>query len=649
MKFRLHQLALRFKAETVTITFADFNYFYGEMGAGKSSIARLIDYCLGGDLVDTRALQNEFVWASLHLSVNGRNLTLVRDAHSARVRAQWNQDGQPLEIILPARDSAGEVLPETGVETLSDLIFYLAGITPPRVRRGRQREDSELVRLSLRDLLWFCYLDQDSMDSGFFHLDRDANPHVRLKSVAVLRYILGFHHERVAELEAELESIRRERLDALAGHEAIKNVLTEAELPSELDLAARRRALEQQQTSLRQRSEEVRGGLSELRNHAADEARTRARQIGSELADAENAVAELRMQIERDKAHRNELLNLGTRFRRAQSARAVLGGVAFHACPRCAQTLPERPTDQCGVCGLPEPSLEQTAEQEKIAEADLDGRLKELDSMIGRQEKEAARQSRLLRELTQQKQVADAELSELSRRYDSAYLSQALELEKQIAVAVEQLAELKRYETLIARIERLRQRANHLAGEESRVRTELKETRERAERDTQNLQRLKQLFLDCLVRARVPGILASDRVEMTAPFYLPEIYPSEGGELTSTAFSNLGSGGKKTLFKACFAVAIHRLAVERGANLPTLLIIDSPMKNISERINRRQFEGFHEMLYGLARTELRGTQIVLIDKEFLPPPEQFEPSFENRFMTPDRDDAPPLITKYRGK
>ena len=73
------------------------------------------------------------------------------------------------------------------------------------------------------------------------------------------------------------------------------------------------------------------------------------------------------------------------------------------------------------------------------------------------------------------------------------------------------------------------------------------------------------------------------------------------------------------------------------------------MKNISERVNRRQFEGFHEMLYSFAAGELRSTQFILIDKEYLAPPAGFAPSMHERFMTPDRDDAPPLITKYRGK
>jgi hypothetical protein len=33
---------------------------------------------------------------------------------------------------------------------------------------------SQLVRLSIHDMFWYCYLDQDSMDSSFFRLE-DSN------------------------------------------------------------------------------------------------------------------------------------------------------------------------------------------------------------------------------------------------------------------------------------------------------------------------------------------------------------------------------------------------------------------------------------------------------------------------------------------
>ena len=98
------------------------------------------------------------------------------------------------------------------------------------------------------------------------------------------------------------------------------------------------------------------------------------------------------------------------------------------------------------------------------------------------------------------------------------------------------------------------------------------------------------------------------------------------------------------------------MAVEINALLPTVLIIDSPMKNISERENRKQWEGFHEMLYTLASGELQGTQFIVIDKEMYPPSEDFTSTFSERHMrpndenvAPDQNLYPPLIRYYKDK
>ncbi len=50
-----------------------------------------------------------------------------------------------------------------------------------------------------------------------------------------------------------------------------------------------------------------------------------------------------------------------------------------------------------------------------------------------------------------------------------------------------------------------------------------------------------------------------------------------------------------------------------------MLIIDSPMKNISERENREQFKGFDNLIYQLKADEFKNTQFILIDKEYMPP------------------------------
>jgi predicted ATPase len=50
MKLRLDSLEMDFRRSHEKIEFADFTYFYGQMGAGKSSVGRLVDYCFGGIL-----------------------------------------------------------------------------------------------------------------------------------------------------------------------------------------------------------------------------------------------------------------------------------------------------------------------------------------------------------------------------------------------------------------------------------------------------------------------------------------------------------------------------------------------------------------------------------------------------------------------
>ena len=81
----MNKLDLALKRGEVTIPFEDVNYFWGEMGAGKTSIARLVDYCLGGDIELSPALQGEFVGASISLSLEQGDLTIERPRESDRI------------------------------------------------------------------------------------------------------------------------------------------------------------------------------------------------------------------------------------------------------------------------------------------------------------------------------------------------------------------------------------------------------------------------------------------------------------------------------------------------------------------------------------------------------------------------------------
>src|SRR5206468_871817 len=85
-------------------------------------------------------------------------------------------------------------------------------------------------------------------------------------------------------------------------------------------------------------------------------------------------------------------------------------------------------------------------------------------------------------------------------------------------------------------------------------------------------------------------------------------------------FWDTGSGGKKTLFNVCYALAIHEVALERGLPVPNILIIDTPTKNISDDENPELVKSLYSEIYRLANERLNGgVQFVLIDSDLVEP------------------------------
>ncbi len=649
MNLRVTSLELVCKKSTELIPFSDFTYFYGEVGAGKSTIARLIDYCLGGSLVMTPALQSEFVSVCTRLLINDVPVELSRGRDSNVVLAAWGKDDNAQQVLLPAKKADGVVIAGTQVENLSDFIFFVAGIRPPKVRRSQLKEESDLERLSIRDLLWYCYLDQDGIDSTFFNLDPEAETFRKLKSRNVLRFILGIHQERVAELEVELKEVRRDRLRSEEAAKVLQTALEDADVSTEVEIISRIGELRSQLVSTQEAIRGVRDSLKAQRDHVTDKMRDTARQLSAELEAIEATEAQIAEAIEQDRRHFNSIQALSTKVRRIEGARAVLNGVEFQGCPRCVQALPAREPGKCSVCGQDDTETPNADDEVAATEADIAGRSKELQEVIDAQSAQMTNLRRRQRRLIESKQEVDANLNIAMTQYDSAYLSDALSLERARASLEQEVKYLEKLQALPAKVHAMHSNADNLVGREQGIRRELKEARQAAEQDMTNLKRLTTLFLDCLLRAKLPGFNDADIVSMKPPDFLPEVVGGESGDLVTTSFGTLGSGGKKTLFKCCFAIAVHRLATELDATVPSLLIIDSPMKNISERENRTQFEGFHQMLYELARNELSGTQFVLIDKEFCPPESEDGLAMVSRHMKVDDAEEPPLISYYRGK
>jgi hypothetical protein len=655
LEFHLLSLILAFKKDTVAIPLAEISYFWGQMGAGKTSIARLIDYCLGGNIELSPALQNEFVSAKLTVKLKKGPLEIERGRDSNTVVVRWGEKDDAVQASIPAREAHGELIPGTGIENLSDLLFWMSALVPPRVRKSKTKADSETKRLSMRNLLWYCYLDQDEIDSSFFHLD-SRDQFSRLASLDVVRYVTGYHDEHILDLEAQLDSLRGERMAMLTSIESLARVLRDVGVESELEIHARVSGLREMADAIfREIRQQREASVSERTTvHAVDRLKAQAQALTARISVLDDAISEVLHARDRDTRHLHEIETLSIKFRRSQSARVVLAGVQFHSCPRCAQLLPERPSDNCIVCGQVELDDIPDSTEEALLQRDIKQRSDELKEIIRRHDAALIPLRRERDELDIEKRRIERERNEASERFDSAYLSSMLSKERERSALLQQADSLAAMARFPQMLDAQRQKVGEIQAQETKLRGQLKDAREAAEKDATNINTLREFFLDCLVRSEVPGITSNDIVDIPTNSYLPEIHSPGLADNTVASFATLSSGGKKTLFKCCFAVAMHRLAVKVGAPLPEMLIIDSPMKNISERENRQQFEGFYNMIYELKVTELSATQFILIDKEYTPPADDLKLSVSSRHMKPNDPSKPldpetaPLIPYYLG-
>ncbi len=169
MKFKLNTLILQFQRSTEVIDLtASITFFHGTISSGKSTILHMIDACLGGKIPRNTAVLQEFVSVRLEATIGEYEVIFERSANSNQVQVTWiNEAGAGASVLAPIENSERPIWNEN-IFGLSDLIFELAGVGPMKVRRNKTDPDAPLIPLSFRDMMWYCYLDQDELDSTFF-------------------------------------------------------------------------------------------------------------------------------------------------------------------------------------------------------------------------------------------------------------------------------------------------------------------------------------------------------------------------------------------------------------------------------------------------------------------------------------------------
>ena len=644
MNIRLTHLVVRTRQTTEELRFSEtVTFLYGPVGTGKSTVARLIDYCFGGDLEWTPAIQQEFVSVVLRARLGEYECTLERGAEDTQaVRVTWARGDDELGSANAPLAAGETALLDAEVYNLSDLLFHLCDVEPIKVLQRSRDPDSPMIRLSFRDIWWYCYLDQTHLDSSFFHLE---DPFRGRKSQDAMRFFTGLHSERLSQLQAEYYRTITEQQGAREAVVQIRRFMARFDLGSELEIQAQIETTERALRSAQERKTVLEADrMTSL--HPTDELRGRLRELSRVVADLQEAVGAARNALAEQEALRAELITAKVKSERADQAGRILDSVEYSRCPQCGRDVSARSDDgdRCRLCCTPSTSAEgRPAMETEAVRRELNDRIDQIADSMNRRRQALNRSEREFRKAEAEKSQLDRQLQDELKRYDSAFVEGIRGIDRDIATLEERYRSLVQLQEMPRAISDLEEEAGESQGKIDRLRSSIEEERKRLRSADENAHAVAAKFKSIMLDVGFPGVSEDDEVLLDPRNWKPVVVHS-GQEW---GFWDTGSGGKKTLFNVCYALAIHEVARERGLPVPNVLVIDSPTKNISDDENPELVQALYREIYRFAADKSGdGTQFLLIDSDLVVPHPEL-PGFSHRRMAGEPE-APSLIPYYSG-
>lgn len=608
----------------------------GAFSTGKSSILEFIAYCLGGRSHPQHPeILRRVRSALLEVGLGGQAHVIERavgeSSSTAFVRpGRLGETGTVLaerRMINPPGDSA----------SLSSFLLSYCGLEGVELREAPTQAESGTDPLSIRDLLWLCYMPNERLDDKNLLFESAHMKQLKLRQVVDV--VFGVHDDKAVELGRRVKELEARRGRARMEYDMTQKFLDEQELGTRLQIElvrdgaeAAAAAAERAVADLDNQTRAASTFAADLRARHRDTAR-RARQAAALLRDRETQLRRLiplRAQYAEDIAKLTMLAE----------ARILFDPLRVKVCPACLTALRHAPHISDGHCTLcssevPEHPASRAGSEsafngnEPMSSGNPDGGM--TDAKFDVSSELRATKDRLA-EITKYVEELDAGLSQLraacdeanaaearlAREVDAAtndavspFLSQRDDLMRSQQTAA---ADLERARTAIKMFDSLERREVTVA----RLDASLRALRAELEASTAQPDRNDVIHR---ISDRYTAILAAWRYpKIDQAFVDSNLIPHMRG----TAYTYASSGGR-TLISLAWILAIFEIAWETGSAHPGFLMIDSPQKNLGQGGHRdAEFADsvtvadFYKHLHDWLNGPGNGAQILVVDNA--PPP-----------------------------
>ena len=343
------------------------------------------------------------------------------------------------------------------------MVYHFANSEPILVRKNKRDPDAPLVRLGFRDLLWYCYLDQDHLDSSFYRMEDTFR---KPKSVNAMRFFTGLHSDRLNELEKRIATAQDTIRSNNNSADRIREFLLRFDLGTETEIELKKTKLEDQLADALKRRDEIE--KDELNwTHAAEPLREALRELSNELNDSEIAFDDLYEREAKNRRVFSELITQKQKASKKLTATQILAGADFDQCPQCGTGIVENNSgESCSLCKSPTATtaIEDAVNLTELLRQDLNTRIDELTDLLKRQEQELSAQESVVEDLKFKKKELDLQLTRELKNYDSAYVSEVRSADRLVAKLQEEERSLDRFAKLPQAIKEMVEETERLVG-----------------------------------------------------------------------------------------------------------------------------------------------------------------------------------------